>query len=170
MVIKFKTRTQSVQSGTVIPVPNAQISPSSSEVSPKKKRIAKPVRAIQPTPEQLEGEAIWRTGHVLWVLGINHTVLWHRLQAGYFPAPSGKNPRPYWNASVIRDYLKMTPEGYVRLVLEKQIEKHPDYAKHRRASMRASIANMKRGRTLRAEQERQRERQARADAEYQRNE
>jgi hypothetical protein len=168
MVIKFKSNAQSVHNGTGISVPNAQVKPPIGEVPPfetlKKKRIYKPVRAIQPTPEQLEGDAIWRTGQLLWVLGIGQPALWKRIKLRLIPVPL-RDKRPYWPADVIREYLK-SPEEYARKALEKQLAQHPDFQRHRRASMRATLANMKRARTIKAEDARLRESQAKADARY----
>lgn len=52
-----------------------------------------------------------RKGHLMTLLGLKSTTLWARLAEGSVPPPSGydgktgKHDRPYWNNSVIKDYL-----------------------------------------------------------------
>jgi hypothetical protein len=97
MAIKFKPSTLCVK-------PKVHIEPSIGEVLTKKKRVIQRVRALEPTPEQLNGSEVWRTGHVLFVLKIGQPALWKRIANGTFPKPSGHNPRPYWAAEVIRSH------------------------------------------------------------------
>ncbi|CAD6526126.1 hypothetical protein ACFQ3P_13715 [Paraburkholderia sabiae] len=46
-----------------------------------------------------------RVGHLLTLLSVSHDSFYRKLKAGAIPAPSGRDPRPYWNTATIRDYL-----------------------------------------------------------------
>ncbi|MGF6905326.1 hypothetical protein [Paraburkholderia sp. GAS348] len=45
-----------------------------------------------------------RTGHLLTVFGVSAPEFYKRQKGGLLPAPDGRDPRPYWEASTIRKF------------------------------------------------------------------
>lgn len=71
----------------------------------KRKRIHQLPKPI--TPELLAiDDARVRISHWLFLLGgISASTFYVRLEAGKIPAPCGHDPKPFWRAQVVREYL-----------------------------------------------------------------
>jgi hypothetical protein len=61
----------------------------------------------RPVPFGIDQPGRLRVGHLLTLLGgICPATFYKRLNAGDVPPPDGRNPRPYWMTSTIREYLQ----------------------------------------------------------------
>ncbi|WP_109482478.1 hypothetical protein [Paraburkholderia sp. C35] len=59
----------------------------------------------KPVTVDLNQPGILRVGHLLYLLKMTPNPFYRKLKAGILPAPSGRDPRPYWTHEVIRAYL-----------------------------------------------------------------
>lgn len=136
MALIFKTRTQSVQ-------PETQINPSINDLLPfsevKKARIIKPVAVIEVSPEMLAGDGILRTGHVLYLFGIGQPCLLRWVKDGFFPAPTGRNPRPFWDTGTIREFMAKPVYDFDRVNAAVRARNADNWAK-REAKLRVTLS------------------------------
>ena len=58
-----------------------------------------------PLPFELENCGRLRVGHLLTVFGISAPEFYKRIKDGAIPVHDGRDPRPYWNAKTVRDFL-----------------------------------------------------------------
>lgn len=60
-----------------------------------------------PVPQELQGLARLRVGHVMAVFAVSHSTLYSRLKDGTIPLPDGRDgSRPFWRLATIRAVLE----------------------------------------------------------------
>ncbi len=77
--------------------------PAALAIVPKEKAYKVPAKPV--TADYLNGPGSLRVQNLMYLYGLSQSRIFRKLKSGDIPAPSGRDPRPYWSNDVIRQHL-----------------------------------------------------------------